>query len=186
MQDKLLLTELLQAESEEDVVAALNSRGLLDQPERWRYLGNMPNNQSVVHNQQSTAAAALVEKFTNGLDAILLRHCKAKGIDPRSKAAPQSMAKAIDLYFGDIVEPRQVAEQNLVLYATGSKARPCLSLYDAGEGQCAKDFPSTFCSLIFGSQDGSYKGAIPFVQGRFNMGGTGVLPFCSASFGFSS
>lgn len=182
MQDTLLLTELLQAECEEDVVAALNSRGLLDQPERWRYLGNMPNNQSVVHNQQSTAAAALVEKFTNGLDAVLLRHCKANGIDPRSKAAPQSMAKAIDLYFGDIVEPRQVAEQNLVLYATGSKARPCLSLYDAGEGQCAKDFPSTFCSLIFGSQDGSYKGAIPFVQGRFNMGGTGVLPFCSDKF----
>jgi hypothetical protein len=24
----------------------------------------------------------------------------------------------------------------------------------------------------------SYKGAVPFVQGRFNMGGTGVLPLC--------
>src|SRR5205823_12826576 len=67
----------------------------------------------------------------------------------------------------------------IVLYATGSKARPSLSLYDSGEGQFADDFPKTFCSLIYGSDDGAYKGAIPFVQGRFNMGGTGVLPFCS-------
>lgn len=179
MQDRTLLTELLQAESEEAVVAALTSRALLDAPNRWRYLGNMPNNQSVVHGQQSTAAAALVEKFTNGLDAILLKHCKAKGIDPSSSSAPTSMAKALEHYFGEINDARAVAEQNLVLYATGSKQRPCLSLFDDGEGQLAENFPSTFCSLIYGSQDGSYKGAIPFVQGRFNMGGTGVLPFCS-------
>lgn len=179
MKDKNLLIELLHAESEEAVVAALDSRGLLQESDRWRYLGDMPNNQSVVHGQQSTAAAALVEKFTNGLDAILLKHCKSKGVDPRQPSAPQTMSKALDQYFGEITDSRKVAEQNLVLYATGAKQRPCLSLYDAGEGQLAEDFPSTFCSLIYGSQDGSYKGAIPFVQGRFNMGGTGVLPFCS-------
>ena len=75
-------------------------------------------------------------------------------------------------------EIRALAEENLVLYATGSKSRPCLSFYDAGEGQLPENFPITFCSLIYGSDEGSYKGAVPFVQGRFNMGGTGVLPFC--------
>jgi hypothetical protein len=144
----------------------------------------MPNNQSVVHAQQSSAAAALVEKFTNGLDAILLRRCKADGIDPRnSAAAPRNMSKAVRRWFGELSEKsrdeiRQLAEENLVLYATGSKGRPCLSFYDAGEGQLPQNFPSTFCSLIYGSDEGSYKGAVPFVQGRFNMGGTGVLPFC--------
>src|SRR5690606_13995775 len=73
---------------------------------------------------------------------------------------------------------RRLAEENLVLYATGTKTNVCLSIYDAGEGQSADDFPSTFCSIISGSDDGSYKGAIPFVQGRFNMGGTGVLSYC--------
>jgi hypothetical protein len=182
MQAKALLMKLLEAESEEEVISALNSEGLLQANDRWRYLGNMPNNQSVVHGQQSTPSAALVEKFTNGLDAILLRRCKAKGIDPRGPDAPAKMADAIDLVFGDlsdVTKIRPLAEENLVLYATGSKPRPCLSLFDAGEGQLAHDFPTTFCSLIYGSQDGSYKGAIPFVQGRFNMGGTGVLPFCS-------
>lgn len=182
MQDKVLLKDLLEAESEDEVISALNSRGLLQAPDRWRYLGNMPNNQSVVHGQQSTPTAALVEKFTNGLDAILLRRCKANGVDPRSGAAPLTMGNAVELYFGelaDITKIRTLAEEHLVLYATGSKSRPCLSLYDAGEGQLAENFPATFCSLIYGSGDGSYKGAIPFVQGRFNMGGTGVLPFCS-------
>lgn len=185
MQDRPLLQELLDAEDEDAVMAALQSRKLLqEQSVRWRYLGNMPNNQSIVHNQQSTPAAALVEKVTNGLDAILLRHCKANGIDPRGETAPANMAKAAELFFGDFAAGgasavRAFAEQNLVLYATGSKLRPSLSLYDAGEGQLPEDFPKTFCSLIYGSNEGSYKGAIPFVQGRFNMGGTGVLPFCS-------
>ncbi len=181
--DKELLLELLTAESEIAAIEALEKRRLLSDMTRWRALGNMPNNQSVVHAQQSNAAAALVEKFTNGLDAILLRNCKAAGVDPRSTEAPQGMAAAVKKYFGDLTdktsqEIRAIAEQNLLIYATGSKSRPCLSIYDAGEGQLAKDFPTTFCSLIYGSDEGSYKGAVPFVQGRFNMGGTGVLPFC--------
>src|SRR5882672_9539066 len=125
MQDKQLLAELLAAETEADALAALNKRGLLDDATRWRPLGNMPNNQSVVHAQQSTASAALVEKFTNGLDAILMRMCKRAGIEPRSSAAPQGMATAIQQFYGDLSEKtreeiRALAEENLVLYATGT------------------------------------------------------------------
>lgn len=182
MQDKKLLLELLEAESEDAALAVLVSHGLLEATERWHPLGNMRNNQSIVQAQQSSAAAALVEKLTNGIDAMLLRRCKAEGIDPRAPEAPQDMAKAVHRYYGELSEKkadvRSLAEHSLVLYATGSKARPCLSLYDAGEGQLHTNFPSTFCSLVFGSDAGSYKGAIPFVQGRFNMGGSGVLPFC--------
>ena len=147
MQDKELLTELLEAEDEDAVMAALERRKLLqEQNTRWKYLGNMPNNQSIVHGQQSTPAAALVEKVTNALDAILLRHCKSMGIDPRSDAAPANMSKASEMFFGDFASGgsaaiRNFAEQNMVLYSTGSKARPSLSLFDAGEGQLAIDFP---------------------------------------------
>jgi hypothetical protein len=115
----------------------LKKRDLLTRMLRWQYLGRMPNNQSIVHAQQSTPAAALVEKFTNGLDAILLRECKKAKIDPRSASAPASMSEAIQRWFGDLSsktasEIRSLAEENLVLYATGTKARPSLSLYDAG------------------------------------------------------
>jgi hypothetical protein len=185
MVDKQLLSELVEADYEDDAIATLLKRGLFEgaNSKRWVALGSMPNNQSVVHAQQSTPAAALVEKFTNGLDAILLRRCKAQAVDPRSLSAPNNMSRAVHKWFGDLNEKTQqeirtLAEENLVLYATGSKSRPCVSVYDAGEGQLPENFPSTFCSLIYGSDEGSYKGAVPFVQGRFNMGGTGVLPFC--------
>src|ERR1700675_1910784 len=184
MRDEKLLQELLEAENEATVLAVLEKRGLLNDTKRWHYLGNMPNNQSIVHNQQSSPGAALVEKFTNGVDAILLRYCKANGIAPRGADAPESMSTTVGKWLGDLSEKnsaeiRTIAENSLVLYATGSKQRPSLSFFDAGEGQLADDFPKTFCSLIYGTDDGSYKGAVPFVQGRFNMGGTGVLPFCS-------
>lgn len=184
MRDNQLLLDLLAAESEDAVLAVLRERKLLEDPKRWVYVGDLPNNQSVILNQQSSPAAALVEKITNAIDAILLRRCRAAGIGPRSSGAPPSMADAVDEFFGDMAdlpaeEIRRLAERSLVLYATGSKTRPCLSLFDDGEGQLATNFPNTFCSLISGATGSSYKGAVPFVQGRFNMGGTGVLPFCS-------
>src|SRR5262245_7044290 len=102
MYDKELLDELLEAETEKAALQALDRRGLLKDPSRWRPLGKLPNNQSIVLNQQSTAAAALVEKVTNGIDALLLRRCKAAGLDPRAKAAPQSMGKAVQDFYGDL------------------------------------------------------------------------------------
>ena len=200
MQDKELLVSLLNAETEKDAIIALELQKLLSDPvlrkSRWKYLGGMPNNQSIVHAQQSSPVAALVEKFTNAQDALLLRYCKARGDDPRDPDAPSSMAHAIEQFLGTTAQSfasatndskaagilRQYAEDNIVLYATGTKTRPSLSLYDAGEGQLATDFPQTFCSLIHGAGGGSYKGAIPFVQGRFNMGSSGVLPFCSEKY----
>ena len=184
MRDETLLRELLEADDEASALKALSKRDLFDDMKHWRYVGNLRNNESVILAQQSSATAALIEKYTNGLDAILLRLCKMKGIDPRGPRAPKTMSDAVDMFFDDLEGKgsdiiRGVAEQNLVLYATGGRARPSLSLYDAGEGQLPKDFPTTFCSLISAGDRGSYKGAVQFVQGRFNMGGTGVLQFCS-------
>ncbi len=107
---------------------------------RWKYLGGIPNNQSIVQSQQSNAMAALIEKVTNGIDAIFLRYCRAKGIDPRGPLAPKSMAEAVETFVGDLSvkdkqELRRIAEDSLVLYATGMKARPSISLYEfRGEG----------------------------------------------------
>ena len=183
MRDDSLLHELLEADDEGSAIKALAKRSLFDDVKHWRYVGDLRNNESIILAQQSSAAAALIEKYTNGLDAVLLRLCRTKGIDPRGPKAPRSMADAIEMFLGDLEgksfeDIRDLADQHLVLYATGGKARPSLSLYDAGEGQLPKDFPTTFCSLISAGDRGSYKGAVPFVQGRFNMGGTGVLQFC--------
>ena len=64
MRDKQLLDQLLAAETEEVALEILSKTGLLNDEKRWRFLGDMPNNQSIVHNQQTNQAAALVEKVT--------------------------------------------------------------------------------------------------------------------------
>ena len=71
----------------------------------------------IVHNQQSTAAAALVEKVTNGIDALLMRKVRAAGIDPRGNDAPIGMNKAMDRFYGDLSdksreEIRHLAEES--------------------------------------------------------------------------
>jgi hypothetical protein len=80
MKNEQLLTELLGAETEQAVLDIPAVRDLLNDETSWVYLGGMPNNQSIVQTQQSTAPAALVEKVTNGIDAILLKYCKTNAI----------------------------------------------------------------------------------------------------------
>jgi len=62
------------------------------------------------------------------------------------------------------------------LVATGAKKNPNYTIIDRGEGQHSNRFPDTFLSLLRRNKSG-----IPFVQGKFNMGGTGVLQFAGSS-----
>jgi hypothetical protein len=62
---------------------------------------------------------------------------------------------------------------NIGLIATGQRSLPNYIVFDRGEGQIPNDMQSTFLSLAE-----TNKLRIPFVQGKFNMGGTGVLRFC--------
>ena len=139
-----------------------------------------------IGNQSSTAEGALVEKLVNSVDAVLMGECWASGIEPNSSEAPRSIKHAVALYFGDGSRPetqgdlsnwpnkklRKVA--NLItLAATGKKTNPSITVVDAGEGQTPNSLPPTILSL-----DKKNKIDIHFVQGKFNMGGTGALRFC--------
>ncbi len=174
-----LCMELLYAPTEADVIDVLKAHGLWDDRTKWTPYGNMPNNRGVVGNQQSHPVAALVEKLVNSVDSILIAECVARGVDPRGPDAPNSMADAIQEYFG-VPEgrlrslnpvPRHLAD-HIRLIALGTKDQPSYGILDDGEGQQPDRFPSTFLSLLRDN-----KVAIPFVQGKYNMGGTGVLQF---------
>ena len=171
---------LFHAEDETEVLALLEKQGLM-RPEHWRDLGDMENNFGIVSNQQQDATGALVEKIINSLDANLMRACFEAGIDPEGPNAPRSMPGAVEHFFGvprgrigDLTtsEQRKLAELTQFV-AVGSKTDPCYLVIDLGEGQTPHMQPQTFLSLAK-----SNKMRIPFVQGKFNAGGTGVLPFC--------
>lgn len=69
------------------------------------------------------------------------------------------------------------ASKNLMVGITGAKTKadgyPCYTFADNGEGQYPESFEDTFLSLSKGN-----KKDIPFVQGKFNMGSSGVLSYC--------
>lgn len=171
---------LLQSETEEEVISALKKYGYWEDRSVWKPYGDMPNNRSIVGNQQSSSVAALVEKLVNSIDAILMAECYRKGIDPKSPQAPKSMREAAEIYFGikdgriqsiDTSGRREFAER-IQLVATGTRENPAYIIIDDGEGQSPEKFEDTFLSL---ARDNKTK--IPFVQGKHNQGGTGVLQF---------
>ena len=190
-----LCMALMRADTEDEVVDLLKSRGYWDADEYWRPIGDMENNFGTIGNQQSEAIAALVEKIVNSIDARLTNACWLAGINPQSGKAPQSIRKAVAQFFegkapnteiggriSDWLDSKATNEARLLtVTATGFKpdqGDPSITIADQGEGQTPDSFPETFMSLAR-----SNKLRIPFVQGRFNMGGTGALQFCGTKHG---
>jgi hypothetical protein len=179
---KKLCIDLAESESEDGVVKILNKVGFWDDSSAWVDYDRNPNNFSTIGNQQSSPDAALVEKIINSVDAVLMRECQRRGIKPDSPEAPKNIQEALREYFGiydgklssiDASQRSKLAE-NILLVATGEKSDPCYSIIDFGEGQTPKRIPDTFLSL-----NKKNKLNVQFVQGKFNMGGTGALQFCS-------
>ena len=175
---------LLHADSE-DEVARLLSGDYIPARVTWSPLligrgsgGSNESNFSVIENQQASPIGALIEKVTNSIDAILMRKCIEAGIDAKSPAAPQRMSEAISRFFPDfnswhLSPARRRQAEAIQIVASGSTRKPCLLVYDDGEGQHPHEFERTFLSVLRGN-----KNEIPFVQGKYNMGGTGAIVFC--------
>ncbi|HHT9134923.1 MAG TPA: hypothetical protein ACFYD2_08465 [Candidatus Avalokitesvara rifleensis] len=171
---------LLRAESEEEVIEVLQKQGFWDDRRVWKPYGNIPNNRGIVGNQQSSPVAALVEKIVNSIDAVLTAECYRNGIDPTGHQAPKMMQSAVEKFLhvpGGRIQnldgkARTPFAERIQLIACGTKEHPCYLIIDDGEGQTPDQFPNTFLSLL-----GENKTRIPFVQGKYNMGGTGVLQF---------
>jgi len=178
---KNLCLKLVMTDTEDEIITILKDAGYWDNPDAWRYYGDNENNFATIGNQQSSPDAALVEKIINSVDAVLTGKCLEKGIDPEGSEAPQSMEKALEEFYGIkdgilsniYTTQRTRLAENIILVATGKKSNPCYTIIDKGEGQTPQNMPNTLLSLAK-----SNKLRIPFVQGKFNMGGTGSLRFC--------
>ncbi|MEK7477066.1 MAG: hypothetical protein AAB152_15685 [Candidatus Coatesbacteria bacterium] len=177
-----LFEKLIHAEHEDEVTEIIEASGyLIDDPAIWLPLCGFDNNISVVSNQASKPGAAMVEKIINSIDALLMAKCFSQKVDPEGPHAPKDMAEAVEKFFGvkagriEALSPKQQTElaSNIHVVVTGSKSDPCYMVVDKGEGQTPASFPTT----LLGFQE-SNKMKIPFVQGKFHSGGTGVLQNC--------
>ncbi|MFC1931179.1 hypothetical protein ACFLXJ_03130 [Chloroflexota bacterium] len=181
MANKDLCLALASCGTENEVIRLLEQKGYWDDPAYWRYFGDIEDNYSTIGNQQSQPEYALVEKIINSVDALLMGKCLESGIDPKSKDAPRNAADAIERFYSipegklsklSLRERSNLAE-NIALVGTGSRSNPCYSIIDRGEGQTPDNMPNTLLGLFR-----SIKSEIPFVQGKFHMGGTGAFRFC--------
>ena len=156
----------------------------------WKPLDQRETNFNVTSNQASDGGKALTELMTNMVDAVLLRYAHEKNIDPKSDSAPRTMYSAVEtlisikhLRGGRLVDAddesalRSFALDHLIIGVTGGikkdEGLPCFTFIDNGEGQHPDHFENTFLSLSAGN-----KKDIPFVQGKYNMGSSGVLGYC--------
>ena len=178
---KELCIKLAKTDSENEVVDLLRNEKYWDDHTAWKNYGDNENNFSTIGNQQSRPETAIVEKLINSVDAILMSECMGKGINPESPQAPENIAEALneffEIYAGKLtnidLKQRNDLANKISFIATGQKSKPSYTIVDIGEGQTPNEMPHTLLSL-----GKSNKLRIPFVQGKFNMGGTGVLQFC--------
>lgn len=186
--NQALCEQLIQADDENDVVEILKNAGYWDVPNAWRDLGDNENNFAPAGAQQANPIAALVEKIVNSADARLMNEALIRGIDPTSDEAPNSVREAVAAFIEESQHPenesngrienwtdteRNEQAQKITLAATGSKSSPSITIADLGEGQTPDRVSETFMSV-----NRSNKLRVHFVQGKFNMGGTGALRFC--------
>lgn len=175
---KRLFNKLYFAPTEDELDKIIKNHSHIFKPENWHPLGGHENNFGVIENQQSTPIAALIEKITNSIDAVLMKKCLEAGINPKSNQAPQSMDKARTIFFPnhtdwDLARFRNQQAESIQILADGPRRKTSLIIYDDGEGQHPEEFENTFLSLLRGN-----KNEIHFVQGKYNMGGSGAIVFC--------
>jgi hypothetical protein len=171
-----LLSRLLAADTEDEVVKILKDVGYWDDSKAWRFYGDKRRNWATVGNQQSKPDHALVEKLTNAIDTKLIAAArianKLTGPD-----VPETIFDARNEFFGEQLKDIEGLSRSITVAATGRRRRPSLTISDDGEGVTPSGMPMTILSLHEGNKE-----QIPFVQGKFNMGGSGVLEFCGTEY----
>ncbi len=181
---------LLKAISIEEVDHAIKLCPEFTDDKNWQPYGGHRKNWDRIGAQTSEPVGAFAELIINSIDAILMkkyyenRNSMGENID-----MPQSMPEAVKKFFPHVVEGKIallssaertiLAEQSILVGVKRDKdpkykKYPTYTIADFGEGQNAKDFPKTLLSLGQDNKEG-----IPFVQGRFNMGSTGSIGFCT-------
>lgn len=179
---KITLEELFKAlyfsPTENDIETIISKYPDIFSNNNWLPIGDTESNFSIIENQQSNPIAALVEKVTNSIDAILMRQCITLDINPKDTNAPKSMDEAVQLFFPkhkdwDLPTFRKKQGESIQILADGPTRESAVIIYDDGEGQHPENFKNTFLSLMRGN-----KNEIHFVQGKYNMGGSGAIVFC--------
>lgn len=168
-----LVTRLLHIENNRDVEAIL-----AEVPHgAWKPVGGKPNNHAQV-NILTDPADALVERVTNGIDAVIERE-----VFLRNRYDLQSPRQAAEELFGvpgghvynvadDATRNRLARNVIVTLGDSGTDKSPTVTVEDRGVGQHPSDFEQTLVSL---NEDNKVKQL--YLMGAYGWGGAGAYAF---------
>ncbi len=169
------------AKTPEDVKRILTLARAVYGELKWRAVGDRPNNHGNIR-MGSDPGLALVERITNGIDAVVSLRARTDG----SPTKPRDPREAGRLWFGVptsgfnelTAEERRKLGLNVRvrLDESGEGRRPTIVIQDWGEGQTPKQFPKTLVSL-----NESNKADQPWTMGTYGQGGSVALGFCKAT-----
>lgn len=147
----------------------------------WRPIGDRPNNHGNVR-MGSDPGLALVERITNGIDAVV---SLAQRVDANNRK-PNDPREAGRILFGvpesgfnelSAEQRRKLGLKVRVrLDDSGEPKRPTIVIQDWGEGQTPTALPKTVLSL-----NESNKADLPWSMGTYGQGGSVALGFCKAT-----
>lgn len=177
---KAFAQKLLNARTPEDGEKILEMAGKLFGPLSWRPVGDRENNIGTIR-LGSDPALGIVERITNGMDALLdLGHLQHLG------DAPTSPREAAKLWFGvpaggvgDMLETeRRDLGQKLKVWLdeSGDAKRPTAVFQDEGVGQSPPAFPGTLLSLNETNKVGQL-----WNMGTYGQGGAVTYGFSAAT-----
>lgn len=188
-QAKALALRFLAAVTTADVNEVIASDPAFAETDNWRTYGGsgVDKNWDRVNVQTSDPVGALAELIINSVDAILMRKADELGVSESDADCPKNMQEAVARFFPEVSDGRlmnidsrhrtKLAEKSILVGVKRPSKRhpfPTYTVIDYGEGQHPKNFPDTLLSLGEKNKEG-----IPYVQGRFNMGSTGSIVFCT-------
>ena len=138
LDNKELFKLLYNAQTEIDIEQILLKHKDSFKRENWVPIGGNDSNYGIIENQQSNPIAALVEKVTNSIDAILTKKCLEAGIKPESDEAPKSMDAAVKKFFPDykqwdLTTFRRKQAEDIQVIADGPPRDTAVIIYDNGE-----------------------------------------------------
>lgn len=178
--EKALAKQVLEAKDVNDVRKLIESAKEVYNVLEPRPVGDRPNNIGTIR-LGSDPALGLVERVTNGMDALLhlgrLQDTSGTPKDPREAARMW-----YGVPFGGLAEMTEAERRNLAqnlrlwLEDSGTKKRPTVVIEDKGTGQPAAAFPDTLVSLNESNKVGQ-----PWTMGTYGQGGAVTFGFSEAT-----
>lgn len=173
------VTHLLEIRRPEDIISFVEEIMSSDGKYRFEPVGGRRSNSNDI-DLANEPVAPLVERITNGVDAILERtEAEKRNSEPLPDSPRRAVEQWLDVKRGhldalDQERIRQLADNvEISFWDSGHDKHPTVVIHDKGIGQHPFDLPSTILSLGASNKIGKH-----YLCGAYGHGGSSTFAWC--------